>query len=78
MILSLTDKVVQARFVLSLQHTFHAGGNNGGQWPYWQFYRDILSMAVSMDDNDWQKLLDWWDEYVILILFCYQATDLHP
>jgi hypothetical protein len=66
---SLTDKVVQAHFALSSQHTFHAGGNNGGRWPYRQFYRDILSVAASMDDNDRQELLDWWDECVVLFHF---------
>jgi hypothetical protein len=68
-ILSLTDKVLQAHFTLSLQHTFYAGGNNGGRWPYQRFYCDILSMAVSMDDNDQQEVLDWWDECVVLFYF---------
>jgi len=29
-----------------------------------------------MDKDDQKELLDWWDEYVILILFCYEAADV--
>ena len=76
MIVSLIDKITQTHFALSSQHTFHAGGNNGGQWPYRQFYRDILSVAASMDKDDRKELLDWWDECAILILFYYEAADV--
>ena len=73
-IVSLTDKITQVHFTFSSQHTFHAGGNNGGRWPYQQFYHDILSVATSMDKDDQKELLDWWDEYVFW--FCFVTRPL--
>jgi hypothetical protein len=29
-----------------------------------------------MDKADQKELLDWWDECVVLILFCYEVADI--